>query len=136
MLSKNKLKKYNEFINEGLFSSKYKNIIDKIYNYIDNIDIDDVIPEQNSYSIIIRSGGINMERDPFGEEVLEDDLQIRITRSYDYDSFPLYYLDMDGESVKANKWEIRKLYKLIEKKKELKNISRKEEKLNRSFNKF
>lgn len=67
----NNLKAYGDFINEGLFSSKYKHVVDKIYDYIMKMDPSNItIDNLSFYDTIVFAikKEQNKDVDPYGEE--------------------------------------------------------------------
>jgi hypothetical protein len=110
----NNLKTYGDFINEGLFGSKYKHVVDKIYDYIMKMDPNNITPEPKTFFVdtivfVIKKESNNRDVDPYGEEIWDDDVEIELSRtdfSYDYE----YRLFINGDRVKTTNHEARKLY--------------------------
>jgi hypothetical protein len=64
---------------EGWFNSKYKDIIDKLYNYILTMDLNGVQREGDYY--IFHMGGKKNKDDPYGEENWAD-VEIKLDDYY------------------------------------------------------
>lgn len=119
----NNLQTYDQY-NEGLFSSKYKNTVDRIYNYISRMDLDDIVEGRyhgnKSYNITIIKNNKNKDKDPYGEEEWEEDENIAITlalkdndndlifRAYDH------ILLINDDEVDVKRTEAKKLFNLVE----------------------
>lgn len=107
---------YNDYLNEGLFKSKYHNAFVYIYNYIKNMNPDDVVifKEQNVrlpdriFRFSIKKN--RNELDPLGEEQWDDDIVITIREPLDIDGIELY---IDNENLNIGYFEKLKLKKLI-----------------------
>jgi hypothetical protein len=111
------LEKYENFINEGLFSSRYGNIVDKIYKIVKTIDLNDIrlIKEHGYYSIvfIIRKENNNKNNDPYGEECWDDDVEIKLTKNFTFKYYRNYDygLIINGDKLEVTNQEAKKLYK-------------------------
>jgi len=114
------LKTYDNFINEGLFSSKYKKLLNKIHDYIIDMDLNDIRHEIDSYHFIMKKDDENMKNI---EVVIIRKISFEFCKDFDYS------LKINGDVVDGvSNYSVWKLWDLIEK---LKN---KREKLRNSEN--
>ena len=126
---------FNDFLNEGLFgSNKYKIYIDKIYNYILNMDINLIRKKRDDFLLIIRKS--NNDEDPYNEDNWGEDVLIRfgkkfnafnITRNYDY------FIYINDDLLDVSNSDAKKLYKLIEQKIKDKEGNEKKKRINKSL---
>lgn len=125
---------HKEFVNEGWFSSKYKPLVDKIYNYILEMSDEEIkniecrLEYLDTIYIIHKRNNHNLDIDPLGEEDWEGDLSIEVKKVYNFDY--VYRLCINEDRIDAYETETKKLYKLIEKRKKI--IKKGEESIKKS----
>lgn len=117
---------YNNYINEGLFSSKFGHLGDKIYAKLDNINPTLITQTEYTsgnwndkttiYSVIF--DGPNHGRDYEAQD--EEDVELRVIRVWkglepgiELFTIPSYTVEVDGDDLKLNKLEAYKIYKKI-----------------------
>lgn len=136
----NNLFTYNDYLNEGLFSSKYASLVDKIYNYILKINIDYIIKnrDRDNYSFIIKNKKPD-DLDPYGEEIWEgEDIKVELQKEYtdnmfrDYD----YKLFLNGDKVDVSNAEAKKLYNAIRERFDNIKNDEKQKRINAAINKI
>jgi hypothetical protein len=116
----NNLKSYDEYLNESwLFGSRYKSVIDKLLNYVNKVDINQIVKGNSPYGSSCyrfyikpqKSKALN-EMDPYGEEVEPDEVEVEIEN----DGAP-YRLYINGEKVDCGHFECKKIINIINKRK-------------------
>jgi hypothetical protein len=118
----NNLNTYQEYLNEGLFGSKYKNVVDKIYNYLTTIDLDRDVEfgfkfGERSFIIKKQDKQEYNPMDPYGEEECEEeDVVIELCKEFELDSWRdyNYFLYLNYEKVEVTNKEAKRLYKYVE----------------------
>lgn len=139
----NNLKSYNDFLNEGvfgkIFGSKYNDIYKKLYNYILNVNINNVTFQPDSftdtYTIIYKSGE-KRDEDPYGEEIWEDDVEIKLKSIFNFEMGNDYYLYINDEFIPVRDWEARKLYKTVNKRFNNREDEERKKRVNVTLNKL
>jgi len=116
---------YKEFIspsiNESLFSSKFKFLVNRIKEAIENLRFEDIIAMGDRYEFRIVVEEINNENDPFHEEEYEEEnvLNVKITKRYNADMFDTcsYILVINYEIIPITNMEGRSIYKAVARRK-------------------
>jgi hypothetical protein len=118
------LQSYNDFIKEGIFTSNFKDIIKKLYDYILTMDLKDITRDKDDFTFSIKRRN---KIDPYDEEDWgqypdKKDILVKIRKTWmrrnrvmielGIDRYELY---INTDKVDATNLEIRKLYKLLEK---------------------
>lgn len=132
----NNIYSYDDYLNEGLFRSKYHNIVDKIYDYILSTNLNNITQSNNTYTLIFKSKQ-EREDDPLGEEVWDDDVKIDIKCDSDFDSImDSYYLYVNEEKVPVKRLEAKKLFKIIDKRFNNRDEEERQKRINAAISKI
>lgn len=112
------IKKFETFVNESIFFSKYKDIVEILYNYIKKSDVGIFSHRvdgggNDRYGFVLKKA--HKEEDPLGEEVWEgEDVQVELKKEYHFMSVS-YDLYIDKDEVNASHYEIKKLFNAVKK---------------------
>lgn len=145
---------FDKFVKEGLFSSEYKNIVNKIYNYImDNnntFNLTDINIPGYSYETDYRQPKrIDTDIDvkmsykdnnlgtiilKFNMNTVESKIKIKLKKSdIDASLYSDYYLYVDDIKMDVKNMEAMKLFKALEKRVKSRIKNDKDGKLNKIF---
>jgi len=114
----NNLITYDEFLNEGLFtSSRYEKLLTKLREHIDKMNPDDIGGRGRIFTFTIKKSAKNPD-DPYGEENWGDDINIRVELRVDDEGDKKYSLYINDEIINVSKGEAKSLWKYINHKKE------------------
>jgi hypothetical protein len=116
------IRTFDQFVNEGLFSSKFRNLVDKLYKYILTADLNTISGDSyNGYTFRInKNNKINKEQDPYGEENWGDDVAVELNWHSSNSDFlsgigvHIYELIINGDKANVANMEARKLFKAVE----------------------
>lgn len=133
----NNIYSYSDFLNEGLFGSEYKPIINKIYNYIKDTDISTInykeTDKKDTYTFTMRKA---RKEDPYGEENWEgEEIGIKLEVWYSGGNLKLA-LYINNDIVDATKREVKKIYNLLEFKRKNKEKLDRKKRIETAFDKF
>lgn len=133
------LKTKNDQVKEGLFrdffGSEYKDIVEKIYNYIDKMNPDEIIRKvrDNKLEFEYVKPSKPREDDPYGEENWNDDPQQKLRIKIDLETktyYPSLYINDD--EVDITRKEARKLSDLVVSKMDKRKDELKKERIRRA----
>lgn len=146
----NNIIQYNEFINESLFSSRFRFLYDRIKQIIKTANPDDITfrkyEEDGTFSLRFSFPTAFSENDPYGEEETPNDMIISIQRyrgiksSFrDFLDIPAnkkYRLIVNNEEIPITNSEARSLYMEIENRKKMENVIKKKKAQDDLYNKY
>jgi hypothetical protein len=146
----NNLIKYDEFVNESLFGSRFRFIYNRIKKYIKTVNPADITFEQyqakGTYNLLCRFSTEVSENDPYGEEENSSDMKIKVQRYradakglrdvFDIDGPIRYRLIINDETLPISNSEAHSLFIEMKNRKKMEKEIEKKKAQDELYNKY